>query len=62
MDRIYVASDLPSTPAPQSRPVAAISDDLWNALKRGRRTACAQHSAWADHCAHLHQRAGAAAA
>lgn len=34
-----------------------VSDDLWTALYNGRRTACAQHTAWADHCKHLHRRA-----
>lgn len=42
---------------PGPRPVGATSDDLWNALYAERRTACVQHSAWVDHCKHLHQRA-----
>jgi hypothetical protein len=57
MDRIHAASELPSTPAPQSRTAVPVSDDLWTALYRGRRTACRAHSAWVEHCKHLHQRA-----
>lgn len=38
-------------------PKFGMSDDLWDALSHDRRTACAEHTAWADHCAHLHERA-----
>lgn len=46
-----------STGGSPTTPPAPASDDLWTAIYRGRRIACAQHTAWADHCAHLHQRA-----
>lgn len=47
---------------PGPPPVAAISDDLWNAINRKRPTACREHTAWAEICAPLHQPAGAVAA
>lgn len=58
-----ISTDTPSSSTPARHgeggsPVASpVSDDLWTAIYRGRRTACAQHSAWVEHCKHLHQRA-----
>lgn len=46
---------------PGQPPVAAISDDLWTAINRKQPTACAQHTAWADRCASLHQSTAVAA-